>query len=155
MRDSWPLLAAVDPAPAMPSAATLNSATRARRTNSWSDRSVRTLPGRAADSADLDVDVERLGEFESRLTLGGRRFQVVSVAGTTEFLVEVDGISHQISQDEAGLVRAHSSPAVVVALPFAVGDEVEAGDTLVVLESMKMETAIRAPPRDASARCSR
>ena len=90
------------------------------------------------------VDVDRLGEFESRLILGDRRFHIVTVAGPTGFLVEVDGITHRISQDEAGLVRA-SSPAVVVALPVAVGDEVEAGATLVVLEGMKMETAVRAP----------
>ena len=96
------------------------------------------------DSGELVVEVERLGEFESRLTLGDQRFQIVTVAGPTGFLVEVDGISHRISQDEAGLVRA-SSPAVVVAMPVAVGDEVEAGATLVVLESMKMETALRAP----------
>jgi acetyl/propionyl-CoA carboxylase alpha subunit/acetyl-CoA carboxylase carboxyltransferase component len=96
------------------------------------------------DSGDLVVEVERLGEYESRLTLGDQRFQVVTVAGPTGFLVEVNGISHRISQDEAGLVRA-SSPAVVVAVPVAVGDEVEAGATLVVLESMKMETALRAP----------
>ena len=96
------------------------------------------------DSGELVVDVERLGEYESRLTLGDQRFHIVTVAGPTGFLVEVDGISHRISQDEAGLVRA-SSPAVVVALPVAVGDEVEAGATLVVLESMKMETALRAP----------
>jgi acetyl/propionyl-CoA carboxylase alpha subunit/acetyl-CoA carboxylase carboxyltransferase component len=95
------------------------------------------------DSGELVVDVERLGEFESRLTLGNQRFHIVTVAGPTGFLVEVDGISHRISQDEAGLVRA-SAPAVVVALPVAVGDEVEAGATLVVLESMKMETALRA-----------
>ena len=96
------------------------------------------------DSGDLVVEVERLGEYESRLILGDQRFQVVTVAGPTGFLVEVDGISHRISQDEAGLVRA-ASPAVVVAMPVAVGDEVEAGATLVVLESMKMETALRAP----------
>jgi acetyl-CoA carboxylase carboxyltransferase component len=96
------------------------------------------------DSGDLVVDVERLGEFENRLSFGGHRFQIVTVAGPTGFLVEVDGISHRISQDEAGLVRA-PSPAVVVALPVAVGDEVEAGATLLVLESMKMETAVRAP----------
>ena len=96
------------------------------------------------DSGDLIVDVERLSEYESRLTLGSQRFHIVTVAGPTGFLVEVDGISHRISQDEAGLVRA-GSPAVVVAMPVAVGDEVEAGATLVVLESMKMETALRAP----------
>ena len=96
------------------------------------------------DSGELVVDVERLSEFESRLAFGDQRFQIVTVAGPTGFLVEVDGISHRISQDEAGLVRA-SSPAVVVAMPVAVGDQVEAGATLVVLESMKMETALRAP----------
>src|SRR5690606_19113829 len=95
-------------------------------------------------SAEFDVDVERLGDYESRLTLGGRRHNVVSIAGPAHFLVEVDGISHQISQDEAGVVRT-PAPAVVVAVPVAVGDEVEAGQTLVVLESMKMETAVRAP----------
>ena len=96
------------------------------------------------DSGEVEVDVDRLGEFERRLTVGGRRSHVVSVTGPAHHLVEVDGVSHQISQDEAGVVRA-PSPAVVVALPVAVGDEVEAGDPLVVLEAMKMETAIRAP----------
>ncbi|MFE3292642.1 carboxyl transferase domain-containing protein [Rhodococcus sp. NPDC059234] len=96
------------------------------------------------DSGEVEVDVDRLGEFESRLVVGGRRHHVVSVAGPAHHLVEVDGISHQVSQDEAGVVRA-PSPAVVVAMPVAVGDEVEAGATLVVLEAMKMETAIRAP----------
>ncbi|GGG21289.1 fused acetyl/propionyl-CoA carboxylase subuit alpha/methylmalonyl-CoA decarboxylase subunit alpha [Rhodococcoides trifolii] len=96
------------------------------------------------DGRDLDVDIERLSDFESRLTLDGRRFAVVTVAGPANYLVEVDGISHQISQDEAGLVRA-PAPAVVVAVPVAVGDDVEIGQTIVVLESMKMETAVRAP----------
>ena len=96
------------------------------------------------DGGGLVVEVERLGEYESRLTLGDQRFHIVTVAGPTGFLVEVDGISHRISQDEAGLVRA-AAPAVVVAMPVAVGDQVEAGATLVVLESMKMETALRAP----------
>jgi acetyl/propionyl-CoA carboxylase alpha subunit/acetyl-CoA carboxylase carboxyltransferase component len=96
------------------------------------------------DSGELVVDVERLGEYESRLIVGDHRFHIVTVAGPTGFLVEVDGISHRISQDEAGLVRA-AAPAVVVAMPVSLGDQVEAGATLVVLESMKMETALRAP----------
>src|SRR6202051_1439034 len=96
------------------------------------------------DSGELVVDVERLGEFESRLTLGNHRFHIVTIAGPTGFLVEVDGIAHRISQDEAGLIRA-SAPAVVVALPVAVGDEGEAGATLVVVGSIKMENALRAP----------
>ncbi|MDN5757712.1 MAG: ATP-grasp domain-containing protein, partial [Tomitella sp.] len=93
---------------------------------------------------DVEMHVDRLGLYESRITVFGRRHQVVVVAGPAQYLVEVDGVSHQISQDEAGVVRA-PAPAVVVAVPVSVGDEVEAGDPLVVLEAMKMETSVRAP----------
>ena len=44
--------------------------------------------------------------------------------------------------DEGGLVRA-PAPALVVSIAVAAGDEVEAGAPVVVLESMKMETADR------------
>ena len=59
-------------------------------------------------------------------------------------LVEVDGVSHRVSRDEGGLVRA-PAPGLVVAVPAKVDDVVEAGATVVVLEAMKMETAIAAP----------
>ncbi len=97
------------------------------------------------DGTAAEITVEHLGDYERRLHLHGRgRHQVVTVPGAAQYLVEVDGVGHQISQDEAGVVRA-PAPAVVVAVPVAVGDEVAAGDVLVVLESMKMETAVRAP----------
>ena len=90
------------------------------------------------------VDVDRLNEFQSRLVVGGRRHQVSIAAGTGSYLVEVDGFSHRVIRDEAGIIRA-SAPAVVVAVPVAPGEVVEAGATVAVLESMKMETAVRAP----------
>ncbi len=37
------------------------------------------------------------------------------------------------------------APALVVAVPVAVGDEVAAGAPVLVLESMKMETVLAAP----------
>ncbi len=97
----------------------------------------------AAGNDQLVVDVERFGEFESRLILGGHRFRIVTLAGPAGLLVEVDGASHRIEPDQASIVRS-AAPSVVVALPVAAGDVVEAGDTLAVLESMKMETAVRA-----------
>ncbi len=90
------------------------------------------------------VDVDRLNEFQSRLVVGGRRHQVSIAAGTGSYLVEVDGFSHRVIRDEAGIIRA-SAPAVVVAVPVAPGEVVEPGGTVAVLESMKMETAVRAP----------
>jgi len=46
-------------------------------------------------------------------------------------------------------------PGSVVALPVAVGDSVRAGDTLVIIESMKLEVALKAtqPGRVAAINC--
>ncbi|MCW2699654.1 MAG: acetyl-CoA carboxylase, biotin carboxylase subunit [Blastococcus sp.] len=96
------------------------------------------------DGRYADVDVDRLSKLESRLTIGGRRFAVVSVPAVGSHLVEVDGVSHRVTRDAGGVVRA-PAPSVVVAVRVAVGQDVEAGQTVAVLESMKMETAIRAP----------
>ena len=96
------------------------------------------------DDARLDVELDRLSRLESVLTVGGARSHVVSVSGPTSHLVEVDGASYRITQDDAGVVRA-PAPAVVVGVRAGVGDDVEAGQVVVVLESMKMETPVRAP----------
>jgi acetyl/propionyl-CoA carboxylase alpha subunit/acetyl-CoA carboxylase carboxyltransferase component len=96
------------------------------------------------DGKAVDVDAERTGRFERKLTVGGRSYSVLSVPQDADFLVEVDGAVHRISGGEAGLVRA-PAPAMVVALAVAPGDVVEAGDVVAVVESMKLETALRAP----------
>jgi len=96
------------------------------------------------DGEPMDVDVDRLSAFESRLGLGGAPFHIVSVAGPAGHLVEVDGVSHRIAGDESGLVRA-PAPAVVVAIHVNAGEDVEAGATIAVLESMKLQTSVRAP----------
>ncbi|PVZ12001.1 carboxyl transferase domain-containing protein [Actinomycetospora cinnamomea] len=92
----------------------------------------------------VDVVVERSGRFERRLTVGGRTFGVLSVTQGSDYLVEVDGAVHRIAGGEAGLVRA-PAPAMVVAVPVSPGDTVAEGDTVAVVESMKLETALRAP----------
>ena len=92
----------------------------------------------------VEVDVERSGRFELTLGVGDQHFDVLSVAQGPDYLVEVDGAVHRISGGEAGLVRA-PAPAMVVAIRVGVGDEVAEGDVVAVVESMKLETALRAP----------
>ena len=92
----------------------------------------------------MQVDVERSGRFELTLSVGGQHFDVLSVAQGPDYLVEVDGAVHRISGGEAGLVRA-PAPAMVVAITVGVGDEVAEGDVVAIVESMKLETALRAP----------
>ncbi|GAA4860614.1 carboxyl transferase domain-containing protein [Actinomycetospora straminea] len=96
------------------------------------------------DGAGVDVVVERSGRFERRLTVGGQTFGVLSVAQGPDYLVEVDGAVHRIAGGEAGLVRA-PAPAMVVSIPVSPGDAVTEGDVVAVVESMKLETALRAP----------
>ena len=96
------------------------------------------------DGRSVVVDVDRSGRFELRLGAGGQTFDVLSVAQGPDYLVEVDGAVHRISGGEAGLVRA-PAPAMVVAIGVAPGDEVGEGDVVAVVESMKLETSLRAP----------
>jgi len=96
------------------------------------------------DDRRIEVDVGPGGPFERRLVIAGRSFRAVSIRHGAETLVEVDGLPHRVSHDDAGLVRA-PSPGVLVHIRVREGDEVAQGDHLATIESMKMELAVRAP----------
>ena len=96
------------------------------------------------DGKAVDVEAERTGRFERKLTVGDTTFAVLSAPQGSDYLVEVDGTVHRISGGEAGMVRA-PAPAMVISIPVSVGDEVTAGDVVAVVESMKLETALKAP----------
>ncbi|MFL1376536.1 ATP-binding protein [Nocardiopsis protaetiae] len=99
-----------------------------------------------------DVSLERFDAYSGRITVNGHRYRMVSAVHGPVHLVEIDGVTHRISLDEGGVVRS-PAPALVVATPLAVGDEVEAGAPILVLESMKMETVLRAPFRARVREC--
>ncbi|PDP87238.1 fused acetyl/propionyl-CoA carboxylase subunit alpha/methylmalonyl-CoA decarboxylase subunit alpha [Glycomyces fuscus] len=99
-----------------------------------------------------DVEVERFDAHSGQIVVNGRRFRLVSATHGPVHLVEVDGVTHRISRDEGGVVRS-PAPALVVATPLAVGDEVDSGAPILVLESMKMETVLRAPFRARVREC--
>ena len=92
----------------------------------------------------LDVTLKRLDAHLSRLTLNGRSYRLVTATHGLVHVVEVDGVTHRVSRDEGDVLRA-PAPALVIATPVATGTEVSADGQVLVLESMKMETVIRAP----------
>jgi acetyl/propionyl-CoA carboxylase alpha subunit/acetyl-CoA carboxylase carboxyltransferase component len=92
----------------------------------------------------VEARLDRLDGFAARIVVGDERFRLISAIHGAVNLVEVNGISHRITRDEGGVMRS-PAPALVVAVPVAVGDEVAAGAPVLVLESMKMETVIPAP----------
>jgi len=104
-----------------------------------------TVPGgHAAGAALVDVNVQPLGRYERAITCRGRRYKIVAATQGPRLLIEVDGVPYVVTRDDGGQVRC-PSPAFVVAVLVALGDIVRAGDPLVVVESMKMETTVAAP----------
>ncbi len=95
-------------------------------------------------SQTIDATIDRIDRYKARISLGGRTHRLVTAAHGPVQLVEVDGVTHRVSRDEGGVLRS-PAPALVVAAPVAVGDEVAAGAPVLVLESMKMETILPAP----------
>ncbi len=102
------------------------------------------ITGAAGETAGFDATLERLDEHLSWLTVNGRAYRLATAIHGPVHVVEVDGVTHRVSRDEGGALRA-PAPALVVATPVAAGAEVSAGDPVLVLESMKMETVLRAP----------
>lgn len=92
----------------------------------------------------VDAEIERLDDVHARMVVGGFRYRLVTATHGPVYLIEVDGVAHRVSRDEGGVIRS-PAPALVVATPVAVGDMVDAGAPVIVLESMKMETILAAP----------
>ncbi|MGA4506818.1 carboxyl transferase domain-containing protein [Propionibacteriaceae bacterium G1746] len=98
----------------------------------------------AAGPATVVADLDRVDDVHARLRIGAETYRIVTAAHGPTQLVEVNGVTHRISRDEGGVLRS-PAPALVVGTPVAVGDVVAAGAPVIVLESMKMEMALRAP----------
>jgi acetyl/propionyl-CoA carboxylase alpha subunit/acetyl-CoA carboxylase carboxyltransferase component len=92
----------------------------------------------------VEAELERFDAYVGRLVIGDHRFRLVSATHGPVHLIEVNSTTHRVTRDEGGVIRS-PAPALVIAVPVAVGDRVEAGAPVLVLESMKMETVLRAP----------
>ncbi|MHB8185205.1 MAG: ATP-binding protein [Dermatophilaceae bacterium] len=100
--------------------------------------------GAAQQDRQMDADLEQLDEYVGRLVIDDVRYRLVSATHGPVHLIEVNSTTHRVTRDEGGVLRS-PAPALVVAVPVAVGDRVEAGAPVLVLESMKMETVLHAP----------
>jgi acetyl/propionyl-CoA carboxylase alpha subunit/acetyl-CoA carboxylase carboxyltransferase component len=91
-----------------------------------------------------DVRVDRLDDFERRITCAGRRHRMLVNPIESAFHIELDGVAHVVSREDGVVVRA-GWPALVVAALVEPGQHVTEGSPIAVLESMKMETTVTAP----------
>ena len=119
------------------------------------------------DGAALAASLVRKAGSSAALQVAGTTFGL-HIAGTDDRLfIRLDGEVYEVAVLEPLAVHARQAgaatglearapmPGSVVALPVAVGDSVRAGDTLVIIESMKLEVALKAtqPGRVAAISC--
>ncbi len=83
-------------------------------------------------------------EHAARLVIGDRDLRVLYDITDTNIRIEIEGRVHSFGRQTAGQVGA-SSPSMVVALHVSVGDRVEAGQQLGLVEAMKMEIGFESP----------
>ncbi len=93
---------------------------------------------------DLDLDGQRLRAYVARV--GSRRY--VALAGETWLVEEAQTRRRKRTGAASGAALGGleaTMPGSVLEVPVSEGDEVARGDTLVLLEAMKMELRISAP----------
>jgi 3-methylcrotonyl-CoA carboxylase alpha subunit len=95
---------------------------------------------------EADTVAARIGERRSqaRYLLAGARLYLWSGDEQYEFLLE-DPRTHEFTASAASGGLSTPLPGVVVAVPVVVGQQVAAGELLMVIEAMKMEHTITAP----------
>lgn len=102
------------------------------------------------------LTVEAIGAGWYTVGDGSRRWHVAIASSNGEHWAFVDGLVTRVAaaKDDRARQRSKRSsdggvtapmPATVVAIHATPGQAVEAGDTLIVLEAMKMELPIRSP----------
>lgn len=116
----------------------------------WVDGGIQvTLPGRT-----VTVALHRLDEHAFLLRAGARRISCVAGGVGQQRQLWVDGrtIAYELADTRRAVTAGGGDAELVASLPGVVrqvfvtaGDRVAAGDKLLVLESMKMETIVHAP----------
>jgi biotin carboxyl carrier protein len=111
---------------------------RAYRLRQVTAHRVHTADG--AEAAELLVAVD--GQLRRAIVVRTGDRLLVSLDGRAHAFVLGDEARRDATASGTGLVTA-PMPGKIVRVLVAVGDAVEAGDSLIVLEAMKMETTLR------------
>ncbi len=105
----------------------------------------------------ISVDLKTSADGRAWLTVGERHLEVVIATRGDEVFIHLDGEAHQLRYQHPldrlaaqGAGSAEDSvrapmPGSIVIVQVQLGEWVSKGQTLLVMESMKMETTITAP----------
>ena len=97
-----------------------------------------------ADGRTIHVTLREGDAHVALLGIGAETLRILHDATDSGVRIEIEGRAHRFGWQTAGEVRA-ATPAMVVVLHVRPGDSVVAGQSLGLLEAMKMEIAFCAP----------
>jgi biotin carboxyl carrier protein len=114
------------------------------------------------DGEEVQVDFTKIGEGLCLLLVNNESFEglVEQKEDTWQVLFRGDLYEVQVADERTQLMRARAGmavpdsgewpiiapmPGLVVSVPVEVGQQVEKGDNIVILESMKMENELKTP----------
>ncbi len=107
----------------------------------------------------LQTAFQQLGQSEALITIEGKAHRTVVVTDQGKVWAAVDGrvfVFEEVNADEEfGAVGANENsvaapmPGKVIKVMVAVGDLVEEGQPVLIVEAMKMEHTLRAPRKGA------
>lgn len=118
------------------------------------------LYGVSIDGASVEVDARMFEDGVLSMIVEGGCYEVHFSREGHEYMLLINGEHYEVSARNHRVRAALGSgskmlvgrqvvqapmPGRVVRVPATVGDEVKAGDTLLVLEAMKMENQLRSP----------
>ena len=111
----------------------------------------------------IPVELIRIGGTNSySFLMNNRSFEVEVTKNETDYIIHHQGSTYKCHVEDERLARLRSSlkqksqsfieneikspmPGLVVAIEVKVGQQVEAGDGILIIEAMKMENEIKAP----------
>ena len=94
------------------------------------------------DGEEFEVEVEREGDAW-RVLVGGKEYSI-QVDGGTHSETGRGSAGRSSGRKRSGTISS-PIPGKVVTMHVAVGDQVEEGEVLLILEAMKMQNEIQAP----------
>ncbi|MBW2695048.1 MAG: ATP-grasp domain-containing protein [Deltaproteobacteria bacterium] len=96
------------------------------------------------DGKAVGATMREEGSYRARLIIDERVRRIVYDVNDLGMRLEMDGHPYRYGLQTAGQVRS-GSPAIVVGVHVEVGERIEAGQPLGLLEAMKMEIGFQAP----------
>lgn len=108
------------------------------------------------DNEESAINIQDLGDDEYRVTVDDQSASLLAIREGDQYFIHLNGRNYQIEcEDEAQAAAGGGSdaerttatapmPGTVVSVNVTAGQSVSEGETLIVIESMKMETTIAA-----------